>query len=134
MVREFTPILTRSPQGWMAGVCAGVAKRLDVPVGLVRLLWIGSIFFLGVGFLFYFICAVCLPLEGFEHRADEPKFLGVCYRLSKRFDLDLGLLRVLAVLVTLGSVGTSLLAYVVIHLLVPHQREARLVNEREVSR
>lgn len=109
----------RSNRGWIAGVCRGLAERFDLnPMG-VRLLWLVSVLFLGFGFLFYFICALCLPAEGHEASAQEAKLLGVCYRISKKFDLDVGLLRVLTVVIALGSIGTTLIAYVIVHFLMP---------------
>lgn len=109
----------RSDKGWVAGVCRGLAERFDLnPMG-VRALWLVSILFFGFGFLFYFICALCLPVEGHEQSVQEPKFLGVCYRIAKKFDLDVGLLRILTVVIALGSVGTTMIAYVIIHFLIP---------------
>lgn len=112
---------TRSPNGWIAGVCQGIGERLDVSPGGVRLLWLLSVLFFGVGFLFYIICAICLPMKGKEQEAQKPKILGVCYRLSQRFDMDVGLIRILTVVIALGSMGTTLLAYILIHFLVPQQ-------------
>lgn len=112
---------TRSPNGWIAGVCQGIGERLDISPAGVRLLWFLSVWFFGFGIVFYIICAFCLPMQGHEAGAQKPKILGVCYRLSQRFDMDVGLIRILAVIIALGSMGTTLLAYVLIHFLVPPQ-------------
>lgn len=112
---------TRSSDGWIAGVCQGFADRFEVNAGFIRLIWLGSILFAGVGFLIYFICAFCLPVEGNEASAQKAKFLGVCLRLSHKTDMDVGLLRILAVVIALGSFGTTILAYIIIHFLLPKQ-------------
>jgi len=110
---------TRSSDGWLAGVCQGLGERFAVSTGLLRLIWLMSVLFFGVGLILYFICAFCLPVEGREEEALKPKILGVCVRLSQRLDMDVGLLRILMVLIALGSFGTTALAYIVIHFLLP---------------
>ena len=109
----------RSEKGWIAGVCQGLGERFDIAPGVLRALWVLSVLFLGIGLLFYFICAFCLPVEGREEQAYEPKILGVCARLAVKFDMDVGLLRILAVVIALGSFGTTVLAYIILHFLVP---------------
>ncbi len=47
----------------IAGVAAGVAEYLDVDPTLVRVLWIASIFFGGLGLLLYVVMAIVVPLE-----------------------------------------------------------------------
>ncbi len=112
---------TRSRGGWIAGVCLSLAQRLDINVTFLRLVWLFSIFFLGFGFFLYILCAVCLPLEGEVELSRRPKLMGVCLKLSERFDIDLGLLRILAVIIGIGSLGTSLIAYIIIHFILTEQ-------------
>ncbi len=112
---------TRSKGGWIAGVCQAMAERFDINVSALRLIWVLSILFMGFGFIFYVICAVCLPVEDKVAESRKPKLMGVCLRLSERIDIDLGLLRVLAVVLAIGSVGTSLLAYIIIHFILTPQ-------------
>lgn len=50
-------------QGKISGVCAGIAKFLDIDVSLIRLLWIIFTLFYGFGLLLYIICALVLPDE-----------------------------------------------------------------------
>ncbi len=47
----------------VAGVAAGLAEYLDVDVTLVRLAWVASIFFGGLGLLAYLVLAIAMPLE-----------------------------------------------------------------------
>ena len=112
---------TRSSDGWLAGVCQGLGERFDMSPGVIRLMWFMSILFFGVGLFFYFICAFCLPVEGHEEDALKPKILGVCYRLSQKMDVDVGLLRIIAILIAVGSLGTTIFAYIVMHFLIPSE-------------
>jgi phage shock protein C len=112
---------TRSANGWIAGVCEGIANKLDLNVGVIRLIWFLSVWFAGVGLLLYFVCAFSLPVEGKVEQSQRPKILGVCWRLSQRLGVDVGLLRIVMVLIALGSVGTTILAYIVVHFLLPEE-------------
>lgn len=112
---------TRSSNGWVAGVCQGIGERLDINPGMIRLGWLLSILFFGVGLFAYLAFVFCLPVEGNEAAEDRPKLLGVCYRLAQRLDLDVGLLRVLVVLLSVSSLGTAFLAYIVMHFLIPSE-------------
>ena len=112
---------TRSNDGWLAGVCQGLGERFEINPNFLRLMWFISVLFFGVGLLFYFICAICLPLEGQEEEALKPRILGVCSRLSQRMDIDVGLVRVLAILIGLGSFGTTVIAYFIIHFILPRE-------------
>lgn len=49
--------------GVIFGVCAGLAKALDLPVGIVRLCWIVSVLWFGVGFLAYILAGLLLSKE-----------------------------------------------------------------------
>lgn len=47
----------------VCGVCTGLAEYLGVDVTLIRLLWVLTVLFLGVGVLAYLIIALILPSE-----------------------------------------------------------------------
>jgi|GEM_PF-394804 phage shock protein PspC (stress-responsive transcriptional regulator) len=46
---------------WIAGVCAGVAYKLGIPVWTVRLAWVLCSIFYGVGLLPYLLLWIFLP-------------------------------------------------------------------------
>jgi phage shock protein C len=57
-----TPTLTRSETDRMiAGVCGGIAERLDVDPTLVRVVFALSIFFGGFGVFAYLVLWILLP-------------------------------------------------------------------------
>ena len=112
-------MITRAADGIIAGVCAGVARRLDLEAWLVRFLFVCSIMFLGTGLLVYFLLAIALPREDRVAFAYDKRIMGVCSVLSKRADLDIGVTRFIALLLLLTSFGWAMLAYVVMFFVIP---------------
>ena len=51
----------------IAGVCAGLAKFLNVDVTIVRLIWALIVACAGAGLLAYIVCALVIP--------EEPEFI-----------------------------------------------------------
>ncbi len=47
----------------IAGVAGGVAERFEIDPTLVRILWILSVFFGGLGLVLYIVMAIIVPLE-----------------------------------------------------------------------
>jgi phage shock protein PspC (stress-responsive transcriptional regulator) len=47
----------------IAGVCAGLARYLDVDVTMVRVLWLGIALCTGVGFLVYLAAWIVVPSD-----------------------------------------------------------------------
>lgn len=45
----------------LAGVCGGIGEYLNVDPTIVRLLWVASVLFGGVGILLYIIFAIVVP-------------------------------------------------------------------------
>lgn len=45
------------------GVCGGIANYLDCDPTVIRLIWAGSVVFLGVGVLGYIVAVLILPDE-----------------------------------------------------------------------
>ncbi len=105
----------RASDGAICGVCKGLARTLDIPVGIFRLLWICSVIFFGAGILLYFMLAVSLPREDKVVQALEPWLLGVCSKIALRTDLEVGIVRFLAVCLSLISMGATIVGYVVMY-------------------
>ena len=64
----------RARDGWLSGICLCLARRLKIPVAMVRIGWILAVFLLGSGLFSYFIFAVSLPLEGDQKKAYQKRF------------------------------------------------------------
>ncbi len=108
----------RSRDGALCGVCKGIAKALGLPVGIVRLLWLLSLLFLGAGALLYLMFAVSLPREDKIVEALEPKILGVCSRIALRTELEVGVVRFLAICLALLSLGATIVGYIVLYFIL----------------
>lgn len=71
------PGLRRSREDqWIAGVCAGIAKQIDQPPNLVRLLYV-VVSILSTAFpgtLFYLLLWFVIPEDDSETREDEPAY------------------------------------------------------------
>lgn len=44
-----------------AGVCGGLAEYFGIEVTIIRLIWAGSVLFLGTGILLYILAAIIMP-------------------------------------------------------------------------
>ncbi|MEK6555582.1 MAG: PspC domain-containing protein [Bdellovibrionota bacterium] len=117
------PRFTRSSTGILAGVCKGLAERFQIDVMLVRILFIASVIFFGVGICFYILLAVSFPRQDQLDRAYDTRIMGVCARLALRFDFDIGLVRLLTLIVFLSSLGSTLLFYVILYFVLPTRNE-----------
>lgn len=53
--------LTRSNDGMIGGVCAGLAEYLDLDPTIVRVAWVLMVFFAGFGVLLYVILWIVMP-------------------------------------------------------------------------
>src|SRR5579863_3597444 len=66
--------LSRARQGrWLAGVCAGVSRHRQLPVGALRAAFAIAVTFGGLGVLVYLACWVIIPAEGEAESSDGPR-------------------------------------------------------------
>jgi phage shock protein PspC (stress-responsive transcriptional regulator) len=108
----------RASNGLIFGVCAGLGRKLNTDPWLVRIGLLASILIFGAGAVLYLALAIGLPKESKLANAHQPRLLGVCARISEAINVDVGLIRTGALLIGLGSMGTTLLAYLILHFLV----------------
>lgn len=119
---ENNPVWVRSKDGWLGGVCAGLAKHFGVEVWLMRLIWVISTV-LFVPILFYFVLVFSLPREDKIEDSLRPKLLGVCLKLSKKLNIEVGLMRTLALSSLFISCGIALLVYFLVHMILISQEK-----------
>jgi phage shock protein PspC (stress-responsive transcriptional regulator) len=105
----------KARDGAIFGVCKGLARTLEIPVGLFRVFWVLSILFLGAGIGLYILLAVSLPSEDKLDRALEPMFLGVCSKIAVRTELEIGIVRFLALALLLLSLGATFVGYIILY-------------------
>lgn len=105
----------RSPKGHLFGVCQGIAESFQLNTILVRILWLGAVFFYGFGLGLYVMLAISLPRQDRLDKAFNRRLLGVCAKISRKMNWDVGLVRFATLLLSLGSFGFAVLAYLVLY-------------------
>jgi phage shock protein PspC (stress-responsive transcriptional regulator) len=115
----------RSKDGMIAGVCEGIANRLGFEAWILRVVLVIATFCMFVGPFLYLGLAVCLPREDRVPEAYEGMVLGVCSRISRRSDLEIGIVRFGTLLLALTSLGFIALVYVVLYFLMPDPDQAK---------
>lgn len=113
---------TRAQDGVFFGVCKGLARNFDIPVGVFRLLWVLSVLFFGAGIWLYLMLAVSLPREDKVVQALDSYILGVCSKIAVRSDLDVGIVRFLALCLAFLSLGASIVGYIVLYFVLDSKK------------
>ncbi|NQY99551.1 MAG: PspC domain-containing protein [Bdellovibrionales bacterium] len=119
----------RSDDGAVAGVCKGLSEVLDIDLGLLRLGFAISCLFGGCGFFAYLALAFSLPRQDQLNTAYEAKILGVCSMIARKLDLDVGVVRFLAILSPLWSLGGSILVYILIKFLMSEPADDKYARD-----
>lgn len=121
----------RAKDGALAGVCKGLGLALDIETWILRVIWLVAVLWFGTGFLFYLILAICLPRVDKLDQAQNGKLLGVCARISRRYRIEVGLVRTGFVLAALITLGVAILGYGLCYFFVP--QESANTNHRHQS-
>lgn len=108
-------IWLRTNNGILFGVCGGLAKVFHIPVGILRLVWVLSTICFGFGAGVYILLAISLPREDEYWRAYDRRILGVCSRLARKIDLEVGLVRFLTLCSVFVSFGTTIIVYFILN-------------------
>lgn len=114
----------RSQDSALFGVCKGIAKATQTPVGLVRAVWLVCVLFGGIGIGAYILLAISLPREDQVYQSMQPRFLGVCARLAKRMDVEPGVVRFFSICLLFASLGLTAVLYVIGYFVFENQPEA----------
>jgi phage shock protein PspC (stress-responsive transcriptional regulator) len=112
----------RSTDGWILGVCEGLGLSFGINPNILRALLLLSMFAFGTGFLIYMILGFTLPKEDAVFEYNESKFLGVCKRISRSSEIELGLVRVFTVVSFIASAGITLILYIVLNFVLPKEQ------------
>ncbi|MBP9673720.1 MAG: PspC domain-containing protein [Bacteriovoracaceae bacterium] len=105
------PLFVRSTQGKIGGVCLGLANSFDTEVWIFRTICILTCFLWGSGILLYLILMLILPREDQLEKYHQKKILGVCLKLSKKINAELGVVRLISFLLLFASLGLALVVY-----------------------
>jgi phage shock protein C len=116
-----TPVLQknwhwiRAEDGVLGGVCLGIARQFDLSPLLVRILWLTSVLFFGTGLALYIACLIAFPRSDKLEHAHDKMVLGVCARIGKRGDIEVGLARLGAIFLLCTTFGAAIVGYIVLH-------------------
>jgi diaminohydroxyphosphoribosylaminopyrimidine deaminase/5-amino-6-(5-phosphoribosylamino)uracil reductase len=105
----------RSGDGWLFGVCQGLGESFELHPILIRLFGLIAFLYYGLGLGIYLALAISLPRKDKLDKVFKRQFLGVCGILSKKLDLEIGIVRFLTLLLTLITGGFAVLAYVILY-------------------
>lgn len=110
----------RSEDGILFGVCSGLSRAFGLDIVAMRIIWVVALLWFGSGLFLYLALAISLPrVDQLDHALDS-KALGVCARISSRYAVEVGLVRLCFILFTVVSAGMGgVLAYIILHFVVP---------------
>lgn len=134
--------ITRSSDGWFAGVCEGAARSYGVDPMLLRIGFVVTLIFSGGLAVFAYLALWWLmppagnpPLEAtvwqqgsggmhppLSRTAVDKKFFGVCGGIARRFDVDPTLVRLATLAAFLASGGLVLCGYILGIFLMPSDK------------
>ena len=107
----------------IAGVCGGLAKKFNMESWMVRVALALSVLFFGFGILVYIILAFSVAKDTEISEAYNSKILGVCLRISQKYNWEVGIVRTLfascLLLSLIPSFGTTLIIYFLMHFFLP---------------
>ncbi len=113
----------RAQDGILGGVCLGLSRQFDLNPWLVRILLLCSVFFFGSGIVLYIACLVSFPRSDRMDKAHDKMILGVCARIGKRGDVEVGLARLIALFLLGSTMGAAIIGYIVLHfVLTPNHK------------
>ncbi|HAG91780.1 MAG TPA: hypothetical protein DCL41_07905 [Bdellovibrionales bacterium] len=114
----------RADDGALFGVCKGLAQSMGISVGLTRLVLVLSVLCFGFGFGLYILLAIALPKKSEMDQAYNKRILGVCSYLAKNNQMDVGLVRFLALVLLFASFGFTFIAYVIAYMMLPEDEKS----------
>ncbi len=111
----------RSDQGKVAGICQSLADSFQIEAWIVRLVWIVLTLLWGSGLILYLLLTITTPKASELRQAYQRKILGVCLLISRRTDLEIGLVRFLAVTALTISLGLVFFFYLLLYFILPEE-------------
>lgn len=88
-----------------------------------------AVFCFGIGLLVYLALAVSLPREDQIELSHKEKLLGVCWQLSQRSQLDVGLVRFLAIMLAVASFGSTVVGYLILYFVLPQSQKGSFTSD-----
>ncbi len=104
---------------WAGGVCLGLADSFKLEAWVIRLVWLFSILYFGVGLLAYAFAWLCLPMKDQTNQMPKKLILGVCTQIAINHRMEVGLVRFITLSLSMASFGLVAVAYVVASFVMP---------------
>ena len=117
----------RAEDGIIGGVCLGLARQFNLSPWLVRALWLGSATFFGTGIFLYIMCLVSFPRSDRLGSRHEKVIMGVCARIGKRGDIDVGLARLIGLFLLVFSFPVTIVGYIVLYFVLTENQNKSLL-------
>jgi phage shock protein PspC (stress-responsive transcriptional regulator) len=114
----------RSENGMLLGVSQALSEIFGIDVLFIRLAWVISVVFFGMGLMIYLVLAISFPIKQGDKIDQSDKFLGVCSQISKKNNLDLGALRLVCCCLAIVSFGMTAFFYIVLYFLLPKSSDS----------
>ncbi len=131
--------LTRSSNGYIAGICEGLGRNYGINPTVIRLIWLAAVLFFGTGILLYLVLWWIVPHEDavpvdptiwrqlpdgrhvapLQRTSSDRKLLGVCGGLARYWRVDPSLLRLAMLSLATVSFGLVAIAYLVAAMFIP---------------
>lgn len=114
---------TRTKNGWLGGVCGGLAKTLDLNATVFRIFTFIGIVFFGLTVPMYLVLWFFMPREDQQYEPDTKMLFGVCLKLADRFNIEVSWVRILTILLPIPSMGLTVLIYFCLALVLPENKQ-----------
>lgn len=142
--------LTRTGDGYVAGVADGLGRYFDIDATLIRIGWLVAVIFFGTGILLYLGLWWLMPREGdvpveptqwerdelgryappLRRTSNDRKILGVCGGLARRWQIDPVFVRLGVAALAMASGGLVILAYLAAAVVIPNSHGSSVYSRR----
>lgn len=112
----------RGTKGWFFGVCDGLSKTLGLEPWILRVIFFLAFYLFGSGLAIYLILAISLPRQDKLNKALDRKILGVCVRIAKVSQIEIGIVRTAFVALGFGTLGIAFLVYLALYFVYPKEK------------
>lgn len=115
-MNQIRPLRWIRGYGPISGVCDGLGRAFAIPAWVVRMAFLFALLFFGSGFFLYLFLWIAFPRE---ERAEDKRFLGVCLKVARATDLEVGIVRLGTLFLLLISFVPAVVGYFVLYFVVP---------------
>lgn len=105
-------LFRKKEKGLALGLCSGLSESLSVNVWMMRIGFVALTLFGGIGVIAYLITSFSLSLKN-SPKNESKRYLGLCLLMSRKWNMDLSILRfVMTYLIIMAGILPGLAIYV----------------------